>query len=131
MSIWFIMGAILAGIVFVIDLIARRKTWNKNTKEEKISLIISFVCCPFYLFLSILGIFWGIYEGSYDTRIGEILHDVSIGMSAFFGLFALSALILSIVFRKIGKTKRSALIHLVPLGYAVLCALLSTISDLL
>ena len=57
MNLWTIIGVIMAGTVFLLDYLLRRKKWNDNTKEEKISLAVNMVSVGVYMFFSVAGIF--------------------------------------------------------------------------
>ena len=73
MNPWVIIFFAMALIVFGVDFLLRKKKWKENSKEEKISLIVNMFSVGPYIFLSILGMLWGIVPGSPDTSFGEIL----------------------------------------------------------
>ena len=104
MNPWVIIFFAMALIVFGVDFLLRKKKWKENSKEEKISLIVNMFSVGPYIFLSILGMLWGIVPGSPDTSFGEILYDVTLMMSGAYFLVAGAAVILSLAFRKSGKT---------------------------
>ncbi|MBR5004985.1 MAG: hypothetical protein IKY14_05965, partial [Erysipelotrichaceae bacterium] len=87
------------------------------TKEEKISLIVNMFSVGPSIFLSILGMLWGIVPGSPDTSFGEILYDMTLMMSGAYFLVAGAAVILSLVFRKSGKTKASIWVNVIAFLY--------------
>ena len=117
MNPWVIILFTMASIVFGIDFLLRKKKWKENSKEEKISLIVNMFSVGPYIFLSILGMLWGIVPGSPDTSFGEILYDVTLMMSGAYFLVAGAAVILSLVFRKSGKTKASIWINVIAFLY--------------
>ena len=117
MNPWVIILFTMAVIVFGIDFLLRRKKWKDNSKEEKISLIVNMFSVGPYIFLSILGMLWGIVPGSPDTSFGEILYDVTLMMSGTYFLVAGAAVILSLAFRKSGKTKASIWVNVIAFLY--------------
>lgn len=119
MNSWVIILFTMAVIVFGIDYLLRRKKWKDNSKEEKISLIVNMFSVGPYIFLSILGMLWGIVPGSPDTSFGEILYDVTLMVSGTYFLVAGAAVILSLAFRKSGKTKLSIWVNMIAFLYIV------------
>ena len=117
MNPWVIILFTMALIVFGIDFLLRKKKWKDNSKEEKISLIVNMFSVGPYIFLSILGMLWGIVPGSPDTSFGEILYDVTLMMSGTYFLVAGAAVILSFAFRKSGKTKASIWVNVIAFLY--------------
>ena len=117
MNPWVIILFTMAVIVFGVDFLLRKKKWKENSKEEKISLIVNMFSVGPYIFLSILGMLWGIVPGSPDTSFGEILYDVTLMMSGTYFLVAGAAVILSLVFRKSGKTKASIWVNVIAFLY--------------
>ena len=117
MNPWVIILFTMAVIVFGIDFLLRRKKWKDNSKEEKISLIVNMFSVGPYIFLSILGMLWGIVPGSPDTSFGETLYDVTLMMSGTYFLVAGAAVILSLAFRKSGKTKASIWVNVIAFLY--------------
>lgn len=113
MNPWVIILFTMAVIVFGVDFLLRKKKWKENSKEEKISLIVNMFSVGPYIFLSILGMLWGIVPGSPDTSFGEILYDVTLMMSGAYFLVAGAAVILSLAFRKSGKTKASIWVNVI------------------
>ena len=108
-----------AGVVFGLDCLLRRKAWNKNSKEEKISLIINMFSVGLYFFLSILGMLWGIAAASPDSNFGLALYYVTLVLAGIFFIIAIVAIILSLVFRKKGKVKASIWVNIIALLYIV------------
>ena len=119
MNIWVIILFIMAGAVFGLDYLLRRKKWKDNSKEEKISLLVNAFSVGLYLFLSALGILWGIVPVSPETAFGEMLYDVTLEMGGIYFLVAAAAVILSFVFRKMGKNKASIWINVIAFAYIV------------
>ena len=117
MNPWVIILFTMAVIVFGVDFLLRKKKWKENSKEEKISLIVNMFSVGPYIFLSILGMLWGIVPGSPDTSFGEILYDAMLMMSGTYFLVAGAAVILSLVFRKSGKTKASIWVNVIAFLY--------------
>ena len=52
MNPWLLITLVLAGIIFGIDYLLRKKKWENNTKEEKISLLVNMFSAGLYAFLS-------------------------------------------------------------------------------
>lgn len=55
MNPWITLTIIMAAIIFGIDFLLRRKKWNNNSTEEKISLLVNMFSAGIYTFLSVLG----------------------------------------------------------------------------
>ena len=71
------------------------------------------------MFLSGLGMLWGITGSSAETAFGEVLYDVTIVMGGIFFIIAACAMIASFILRKIGKIKASIWIHVIALAYVI------------
>ena len=119
MNPWIIILLFAAGVVFGLDYLLRRKAWHNNTKEEKISLLVNMFSAGPYVFLSALGVLWGIVPGSPETALGEVLYDATLIMGGIYFIVAAVATILSLIFRKIGKLKASIWINIIALVYIV------------
>ena len=117
MNPWLIILLVMALVVFVIDYLVRRKKWQANSKEEKISLLVNMFSVGPYIFLSALGALWGIVPGSPETALGEVLYDATLIMGGIYFVVAAVAVILSLVFRKKGKIKASIWINVIALVY--------------
>ena len=117
MNPWVIILFTMALIVFGVDFLLRKKKWKDNSKGEKISLTVNMFSVGPYIFLSILGMLWGIVPGSPDTSFGEILYDAMLMMSGTYFLVAGAAVILSLAFRKSGKTKASIWVNVIAFLY--------------
>ena len=123
MNPWVIILFVTAGVVFGLDYLFRRKKWKDNSQEEKISLIVNMFSVGPYIFLSMLGMLWGIVPGSPETALGETLYDTTLMMGSIYYIVAIAAVILSFVFRKIGKEKASIWTNVIAFMYiAVLLA---------
>ena len=118
----------MAGIVFGIDYLLRRKRWKDNSKPEKISLILHMFSVGPYIFLSILGLLWAVVTGSPETAFGETLYYVTIVMGGAFFVVAFIAVILSFILRKIGKVKASIWVNIIALLYIVVVLGLNTLA---
>lgn len=119
MNPWIIILLSTAATVFVLDFLIRRKKWKNNTKEEKISLIINMFSVGPHIFLSALGMLWGIVSSSPKTAFGKMLNDVTLMMGTTYFIVAIVAVILSLVFRKTGKVKASIWINIIAFVYIV------------
>ena len=103
--------------VLGLDYFVRRRKWKDNSKEEKISLIVNMFSVGPYIFLSIFGMLWGIVPGSPETALGETLYDTTLMMGSIYFIVAIAAVILSFVFRKIGKAKASIWTNVIAFMY--------------
>ena len=117
MNPWVIMLFVMACVVFGLDYFVRRRKWKNNSKEEKISLIVNMFSVGPYIFLSILGMLWGIVPGSPETALGETLYDSTLMMGGIYFIVAIAAVILSFIFRKIGKAKASIWTNVIAFMY--------------
>ena len=117
MNPWVIILFLTAGIVFGLDYIIRRKTWKTNSNGEKISLIINMFSVGPYVFLSVLGMLWGIVSYSPETPLGMVLYNATLTMGEFFFVVAVAAVVLSFVFRKRGNIKASIWINAAAFAY--------------
>ena len=109
----------MAGIVFGLDYLLRRKKWNDNSKEEKISLLVNMFSVGPYIFLSALGMLWGIASSSPETAFGEVIYNATLAMGGVFFAIAIVAVILSFILRKKEKFKASIWINVIALAYIV------------
>ena len=116
---WVIILFVMAGIVFGLDYLLRRKKWKDNSKEEKISLIVNMFSVGLYIFLSALGILWGIASDSPETAFGEALYDATLMMGGTYFIVAIVAVIASFILRIIGKLKASIWTNVIALLYIV------------
>ena len=117
MNPWVIILFVMACVVFGLDYLVRRRKWKDNSKGEKISLIVNMFSVGPYIFLSILGMLWGIVPGSPETALGETLYDTTLMMGSIYFIVAIAAVILSFVFRKIGKAKASIWTNVIAFMY--------------
>ena len=116
---------IAAAIVFGLDRLIRRKKWADNTKAEKVSVLVNMFSSGAYIFMSALGMFWGITGSSAKTAFGEILYDVTIYMAFYFFLVALVAVVLSFILRKVGKSKASTWVNLGAVLYYIVALVIN------
>ena len=114
---WVIILLVMAAVVFGIDCLIRRKKWKDNTTLEKISLIINMLSVGPYIFLSGLGLLWGITGSSAETAFGKVLYDATLILGGFYFIVAIAAVILSFIFRKIGKIKASIWTNVIAFAY--------------
>ena len=119
MNPWIIIVLVTASFVFVIDYLLRKKKWKDNSKEEKISLLINMFSVGPHIFLSALGLLWGIVAGNPDTAFGVMLYKATLTMGAAYFAVATVAVIMSLIFRKKGKVKASILINIIALLYII------------
>ena len=117
MNPWVIILFVMACVVFGLDYFVRRRRWKGNSKDEKISLIVNMFSVGPYIFLSMLGMLWGIVPGSPETALGETLYDTTLMMGSIYYIVAIAAVILSFVFRKIGKEKASIWTNVIAFMY--------------
>ena len=96
--------------------------------QQKISLIVHMLSVGPYVFLSVLGMLWGIASGSPETAFGELLNNVTLFMAGIYYIVAIAAVILSFVFRKKGKVKASIWVNIIALLYIVVVLGLNTIA---
>ena len=128
MNPWILIVLAAAGAVFGVDYLLRRKKWNDNSKEEKISLIVHMLSVGSYVFLSVLGMLWGIASGSPETAFGELLNNVTLFMAGIYYIVAIAAVILSFVFRKKGKVKASIWVNVIAFAYIAVVLAVNTLA---
>lgn len=119
MNPWLVILLVMAGAVFGIDYLLRRKKWQDNSKEEKISLLVNMLSVGPYIFLSALGMLWCITGGSPETAFGEVLFDATLMMGSTYFIVAFAAVIASFILRKRGKMKASIWINVIAFAYIV------------
>ena len=125
---WVIILFVMAGIVFGLDYLFRRKKWKDNSKAEKISLLINMFSVGPYIFLSGLGMLWGIVESGAETTFGQMLNDVTLIMAGIYFIVAIVAVILSFVFRKKGKIKASIWVNVIALLYIIVVFVVNSLA---
>ncbi len=62
---------------------------------------------------------WGITGSGVETAFGKVLYDATLMLGGFYFIVAIAAVILSFVFRKIGKTKASIWTNVIAFAYIV------------
>lgn len=122
MEIWVIISIPIAGIVFLLDYLLRRKKWKENTKGEKASLIVNMASVVPYMILSAFGMLMGIVGYDSQNAFGAILVDVTLAMGGIYFIIAAAAVIATLILRKIGKIKASIWINAAALAYIFLVA---------
>ena len=119
MNPWIIVTLVMAGIVFGIDFLLRKKKWKENSKGDKISLLVNMFSVGPYVFLSALGALWGIVPYSPETAFGGILYDATLMMGGIYFFIAIIAVVASLILRKKEKTKASIWVNVIALAYIV------------
>jgi hypothetical protein len=119
MEIWIIIALVLGAVVFGIDYLVRRKKWKDNSKAEKISLLVNVFSVGPYVFLSALGMLWGIASSGPENTFAQVLYDVTLTMGGLYFIVAFVAVILSFILRKIGKAKASIWTNVIAVAYIV------------
>ena len=71
------------------------------------------------MFLSALGMLWGIASDSPETAFGEMLYNATLVMGGTYFVVAIVAVILSFILRKMGKAKASTWVNVIALAYIV------------
>lgn len=127
MIIWLVPTLGLAGIVLLIDFIARRKKWSENTKSEKNGLILTLLCSFPYLFCSIYGALFGIVGKHGTSAFMAVLHEIVVLGGKGIVFVCLAATIASLVLRKKGKAAASNRSLVIGLIY---CAVITGVSFL-
>ena len=117
MNPWIAILLVMAGVVFGLDYLFRRKKWKDNSKGEKISLLVNMFSVGVYIFLSALGMLWGIVAYSPETAFGKMLYDATLMLGGIYFVVAIAAVILSFIFRKTGKIKASIWTNVIASAY--------------
>ena len=131
MEIWIIVGLPIAGVVFLIDYLLRRKKWNENTSEEQASLIVNMISGIPYLFFSAFGMLMGIAGSGAETAIGQVIYDVTLVLAGIYFIIAIAAIVATLILRKIGKIKASIWINVAALAYIVVVAFVKYLTGIL
>ena len=119
MNPFVIIALIAAGIVYGIDYLLRRKKWKDNLKDEKISLLVNMFSVGPYIFLSALGMLWGIAFSGPESTFGAMIYDATLFMGGTYFIVAIVAVILSFILRKLGKMKPSIWVNVIAFVYIV------------
>ena len=117
MNPWIMITLVMAGIVFGLDYLFRKKKWKENSKGDKISLLINMFSAGPYVFLSALGMLWGIVPNSPETALGEVLYDATLMMGGIYFVIAIATVIASLILRKKEKTKASIWVNVIAFAY--------------
>lgn len=128
MHIWIILLVISAAIVFGLDFLIRRKKWKDNSKAEKVSLVVHMCSVAPYVFLSALGLLWGIAANSPKTAFGQGLYDATLFLAGIYFIVALAAIILSFIFRKKEKAKASIWVNVIALLYIIVVFVVNSLA---
>ena len=129
MNPWIIIVLVTASFVFVIDYLLRKKKWKDNSKEEKISLLINMFSVGPHIFLSALGLLWGIVAGSPDTAFGVMLHKATLTMGTAYFAVAAVVVIMSLIFRKKGRIKASIWANIIAFAYITVVLIVNSLAD--
>ena len=122
MIIWIVPTLIFAGVVLLIDFIARKKKWNENTKSEKIGLILTLLVSFPYIFCSIYGSLFGIVGAQGASSLMIALHEIVVLGGKGIVFVCLAATFASLVLRRRGKAAASNRALLIGLLY---CAVIT------
>ena len=132
MNPWIIIILVAAGAVFIIDYLLRKKKWKENTKKEKISLLVNMFSAGPYIFISALGMLWGIVAKNPETAFGKAIYDATLMMAGYYFVVAVAAAVSSLILRKKGKTKLSIWVNIIALAYiTVVLAVNSLVGEIL
>ncbi len=132
MNPWIIIILAAAGVVFGIDYLLRKKKWKENTKKEKISLLVNMFSAGPYIFISALGMLWGIVAENPETALGQVLYDATLMMAGYYFVVAGAAAVSSLILRKKEKTNLSIWVNIIALAYiTVVLAVNSLVGEIL
>ncbi len=131
MTIWIIIGAPFAGIIFLIDYLLRRKKWKDNTTGEKASLIVNMVSVVPHMILSAFGLFLGLTGNGNKAFLADLVYNITLYMAGSYFLVALGAVIGALILRKMGKIKASIWINVITIAYIVVVSLVNYLADVL
>ena len=79
-----------------------------------------------YIFLSALGMLWGIVAYNPETVFGKMIYDVTLMMGTTYFIVAFIIVILSLFLRKKGKVKASIWLNVVALLYILIVLTLNS-----
>ena len=128
MNPWILITLIMAGMIFGVDFLLRKKKWGDNVKKEKISLLLNMFSAGPYTFLSVLGILWGIVAYSPETAVGEVLYNATLTMGSYYYVVAIGAAAASLILRKKEKVSASIWVNVVALAYMAAVFVVNTLA---
>lgn len=117
MNPWILILLAMAGLVFCLDRLIRRKIWKDNSRAEKLSLLVNMFSVGPHAFFSMLGLLWGIVPLTPKTQFGVILYDVTLTLGEVYFAVALAAVMMSFVFRIKGKAKAGIWVNVIAFLY--------------
>ena len=127
MIVWSIPTLAFAGIILLVDFIARRKKWGENTKTEKIGLILTLLVSFPYIFCSIYGVLFDIVGAKGTSALMITLYEIVVLGGKGIVFVCLAATIASLVLRRLGKAAASNWSLVIGLLY---CAVITGMSFL-
>ena len=120
MNPWIFITLTMAGIIFGVDFLLRRKKWKDNSRTEKMSLLVNIFSAGPYAFLSVLGLLWGIAANRPETAVGEVLYNATLTMGSIYFIVAIGAVTASLILRKKEKIRASIWVNVIALAYIVM-----------
>ena len=127
MIVWSIPTLAFAGIILLVDFIARRKKWDENTKTEKIGLILTLLVSFPYIFCSIYGVLFDIVGAKGTSALMIALYEIVVLGGKGIVFVCLAATVASLVLRRLGKAAASNWSLVIGLLY---CAVITGMSFL-
>lgn len=128
MNPWILILLAMAGLVFCLDRLIRRKKWKDNSRAEKLSLLVNMFSVGPHAFLSALGLLWGIVQVAPKTQFGQALYSGTLTLAGIYFAVALAAVILSFIFRAKGKAKASIWVNVIAFLYIAAVLALNTLA---
>lgn len=128
MNPWILILLAMAGLVFCLDRLIRRKKWKDNSNAEKLSLLVNMFSVGPHAFLSALGMLWGIVPVTPKTHLGLTLYNATLTLAGIYFAVALAAVILSFLFRAKGKSKVSIWANVIAFLYIAAVLAVNTLA---
>ena len=128
MNPWILILLAMAGLVFCLDRLIRRKKWKDNSRAEKLSLLVNMFSVGPHAFLSALGMLWGIVQVDPKTQFGQALYRGTLSLASIYFAVALAAVILSFLFRAKGKIKASIWVNVIAFLYIAAVLVVNTLA---